>query len=71
MSMAEEDLLSKHQVYLFKKNGFVNAGPLITEDTATELANEILSVIEHRENPTRPQPIRIANLSGEEQRPIW
>ena len=69
--MAAEDLLSDHQVYLYKQNGFVNAGPLISEAEATELADEILSVVDHREDQTRPQPIRVANLSREDQRPIW
>ena len=69
--MATKDLLSDHQVYLFKKNGFVNAGPLISEADANELANEILSIVDHREDRTRPQPIRVANLSRDEQTPIW
>ena len=54
MFMATKDLLSDHQVYLFKKNGFVNAGPLISEADADELANEIFSIVDHREDRTRP-----------------
>ena len=54
MFMATKDLLSEHQVYLFKQNGFVNAGPLISEAAANELANEILSIVDHREDRTRP-----------------
>ena len=61
--MAFDEMLSEHQVYLFERNGFVNAGPLISEAEADQLANEILTIIERREDSNFPQPLRIANLS--------
>ena len=63
--MAFDEMLSEHQVYLFERNGFVNAGPLISEAEADQLANEILTIIERREDSNFPQPLRIANLSRE------
>ena len=71
MFMTAKEILSDHQMYLYKQNGFVNAGPLISEADADELANEILSIVDQREDRTRPQPVRIANLSKDEQTPIW
>ena len=41
--MAFDEMLSEHQVYLFERNGFVNAGPLISEAEADQLANEIFT----------------------------
>ena len=61
--MAFDEMLSEHQVYLFERNGFVNAGPLISEAEADQLANEILTIIERREDSNFPQPLRIANRS--------
>ena len=69
--MAFDDMLSEHQAYLFERNGFVNAGPLISEAEADQLADEILTIIERREDPNSPQPLRIANLSREAEKPIW
>ena len=56
---------------MFERNGFVNAGPLISEAEADQLANEILTIIERREDSNFPQPLRIANLSREAEKPIW
>ena len=69
--MAFDDMLSEHQAYLFERNGFVNAGPLISEAEADQLADEILTIIELREDPNSPQPIKVANLSSEADKPIW
>ena len=69
--MAFDEMLSEHRVYLFERNGFVNAGPLISEAEADQLANEILTIIERREDSNFPQPLRIANLSREAEKPIW
>ena len=65
------NLLSDHQIHLFKKNGFVNAGPLISRKFADQLCNEILEIIDRKEYQTYPQPIKITNISNDEKTSIW
>ena len=65
------NFLSDHQVHLFKKNGFVNAGPLISKYNADQLCNEILRIIDRKEDQTHPQPIMINNISSDDETPIW
>ncbi len=64
-------MLAVEQIEQYKRSGFVNAGPVLDDQTVETLQQEVLRVIEDRDNPAVPQPVRLANLSGDENHPIW
>lgn len=64
-------MLTVEQQEQYKRSGFVNGGPIIDEATVQVLQDEVLRVIEDRNNPALPQPVRLVNLSGDDTQPIW
>jgi ectoine hydroxylase-related dioxygenase (phytanoyl-CoA dioxygenase family) len=64
-------MLTAEQIEQYKRSGFVNGGPVIDDETVAILQAEVLRVIEDRDNPAVPQPVRLANLSSDEASPIW
>src|SRR5512141_1632528 len=64
-------MLTVEQIEQFKRTGFVNGGPVLDDATVLTLQSETLRVIDDRNNPAVPQPVRLANLSGDEAHPIW
>jgi phytanoyl-CoA hydroxylase len=64
-------MLTPEQLEQFKRSGFVNGGPVLDEDTVATLQAEVLRVIDDRNNPAVPQPVRLSNLSGDDAHPIW
>ena len=63
-------MLAVEQIEQYKRSGFVNAGPVLDDQTVGILQEEVLRVIEDRDNPAKPQPVRLANLSGDEAHPM-
>lgn len=47
----------------FARDGFVLGAPLLSEDEADELNEEVLRVIADQDVPGRPQPVSVTNLS--------
>ncbi len=64
-------MLTSEQIEQYRRSGFVNGGPVLDDATVEALQAEVLRVIADRENPQAPQPVRLANLSGDAERPIW
>lgn len=64
-------MLTSEQIEQYRRSGFVNGGPVLDEATVEVLQAEVLRVIADRENPQAAQPVRLANLSGDAERPIW
>ena len=63
-------MLTESQIAEFKAKGFLNAGPVIGDEEVEVLRNELARVIENHESLER-KPVRIMNLSGHDQTPVW
>jgi len=63
-------MLTEDQVARFQERGFLNGGRLLDEERVERLREELDRVIREKDGPG-PQPIRVVNLSGEEERPVW
>ena len=50
-----ETFLSENQIYHYQTDGFVNGGPLITDDKVDHLAEQIEQVISDKDNPDVPK----------------
>ncbi len=64
-------MLTAEQIEQFRRSGFVNGGPVLDDATVEVLQKEVLRVIDDRDSPAVPQPVRLANLSSDPERPIW
>jgi phytanoyl-CoA hydroxylase len=64
-------VLTAEQQEQFQRSGFVNGGPLIDEATVEVLQQEVLRVIDDRNNPAKPQPLQVSNLGPSDAEPIW
>ena len=64
-------MLTIEQMEQYKRSGFVNGGPVLDDETVEILQNEVLRVIDDRENPKAAQPVSLSNLSKDEAHPIW
>jgi phytanoyl-CoA hydroxylase len=64
-------MLTAEQIEQYRRSGFVNGGPVIDNAVVEVLQKEVLRVIDDRENPAVPQPVRVANLSSDADHPIW
>lgn len=64
-------MLTAEQIEQFRRCGFVNGGPVLDDAAIATLQSEVLRVIDDRNNASVPQPVRLANLSNEEDHPIW
>ena len=63
-------MLTDQQVATFNKNGFLNGGKILEDDQVNALRDELSRVIEGGEDLTR-KPVRISNLSGDADAPVW
>ncbi len=64
-------MLTAEQIEQFRRSGFVNGGPVLDDATVEALQAEVLRVIDDRDNPAITQPVRLANLSSDPDKPIW
>lgn len=64
-------MLTDAQVTQFHANGFLNGGVVLDDKTVEELRSEVMRVIDEREKEDIPQPVRLVNLSGQEDAPVW
>ncbi len=64
-------MLTLEQIEQYRRSGFVNGGPVLDDQTIGILQEEVLRVIDARQNAAVPQPVRISNLSSDEAHPIW
>lgn len=65
-------MLSDQQVAQFRRDGFLDGGPCLTADEVDELRAELGRVIADRDNPDKPQPSALNDLSNSaEDTHIW
>lgn len=64
-------MLTEAQVAQFKQNGFLNGGLVLNDAEVEELRTELARVIEQKDVADIDQPVRIVNLSGKEDQPVW
>lgn len=63
-------MLSQTQVEEFRTKGFLRGGKVLSDEQVEVLREELARVIEEQGAP-KPQPVRIANLSGNPETPVW
>jgi ectoine hydroxylase-related dioxygenase (phytanoyl-CoA dioxygenase family) len=64
-------MLTEQQVADFHKNGFLNGGIILADDTVEHLRAEIERVIAEQDKPEVPQPVLLRNLAGNDKAPVW
>ena len=64
-------MLNPTQVDTFRKKGFLLGNRVLSDEQIDELRAELARVIDTYEQPEVPQPVRIANLGGKEESPVW
>jgi len=63
-------LLTEDQVRLFHRDGYLRGGRILDDNDVAVLQEEVLRVIRDKDDPSKPQPVMIANLSREGA-PVW
>ena len=64
-------MLTDQQVAEFERDGFVASGRLVGVAELQELHAELARVIEQRQTPGRPQPVRVVDLNRGQNEPAW
>lgn len=64
-------MLTDEQVASFHRDGFVKGGRVLTDDEVETLRAELARVIDSRDRTDVPQPVRLANLGGDDAHPVW
>ncbi len=64
-------MLSEEKVQQFKANGFVNGGKVLDDGTVDALRDEIMRVIDQRDQSNVRQPLLLHNLSRDDNAPVW
>ncbi len=64
-------MLTAEQVEQYRRSGFVNGGPVLSEAEVAVLQDEVLRVIDDRDNLDAAQPVELRNLVGDDAHPIW
>ena len=64
-------MLNQAQLGAFQKKGFLLGNRVLTDEQVDELRAELARVIEDYEKTDIPQPVRIANLGGKAESPVW
>lgn len=64
-------MLSQSQIETYKKNGFVRGNRVLDDDQVDELRSELDRIIALDDESAAPRPVRLANLSRDENSVIW
>jgi phytanoyl-CoA hydroxylase len=64
-------MLDAEQVARFNDQGFVLGTRVLDDEQVEALRCDLHRVIEDKDDPSKPQPVRVANLSGEAGTPVW
>jgi len=64
-------MLSQTQVDTFRGKGFLLGNRVLSAEQVEELREELARVIDDYQKDDKPQPVRMANLGGKEQTPVW
>src|SRR5688500_6746843 len=69
--LRRQTVLTAEQLEQYHRSGFVNGGPVLDQATVETLQQEVLRVIDERENTAVRQPVLLRNLSTDDAHPIW
>lgn len=64
-------VLTPEQVALYRREGMLNAGQVLTAAQVDELRAELERVMRDHRDAAKPQPFRLSNLTGDESKPVW
>ena len=64
-------MLNQTQVDTFREKGFLLGNRVLNDEQVDELREELARVIDDYEKDEIAQPVRIANLGGKEESPVW
>ncbi len=64
-------MLTQAQIDLFKANGYVNGGKVLSDAEVDVLRAELDRVIEEKDRADVSQPVSLRNLSGDDAAPVW
>ena len=64
-------MLTQTQVDTFREKGFLLGNRVLSDEQVEELRTELARVIDDYEKPDVKQPVRIANLGGRQESPVW
>ena len=64
-------MLEQTQVDTFREKGFLLGNRVLSDEQVDELREELARVIDDYERDDVAQPVRIANLGGKEESPVW
>jgi phytanoyl-CoA hydroxylase len=65
-------MLGESQVKQFRRDGFLNAGKVLDDDTVDLLRSELDRVMDERDREDVPQPVLLRNLNSRvPDRPVW
>jgi ectoine hydroxylase-related dioxygenase (phytanoyl-CoA dioxygenase family) len=64
-------ILNAEQRTNFARDGFVNGGRILDDATVESLRTELDRVLTEHERTDIPQPVRVVNLAGNPETPVW
>jgi len=64
-------MLNQTQVDTFREKGFLLGNRVLSDEQVDELREELARVIDDYEKDEVAQPVRIANLGGKAESPVW
>ncbi|MCZ6635800.1 MAG: phytanoyl-CoA dioxygenase family protein [bacterium] len=64
-------MLSDAQIAEFHDQGYLNGGPLLDDEAVEVLRDELGRVIRDQDREDVPQPVRLVNLGGDDNAPVW
>jgi ectoine hydroxylase-related dioxygenase (phytanoyl-CoA dioxygenase family) len=64
-------MLTEAQIQQFKRNGYLNGGKVLNDETVDVLRAEIMRVIAERDKEGVPKPVLNRNLSKDDHAPVW
>ena len=64
-------MLGAAQVAQFQADGFLLGGRVLDDDMVEQLRAELDRVISDQDKPGVPQPVRLSNLTGNVEAPVW
>ena len=64
-------MLTNTQIQQFKTTGYLNGGRVLDDAAVETLRDEVMRMIEDRDNPSIPQPILLRNLGKSDSAPVW
>jgi phytanoyl-CoA hydroxylase len=67
----EPAVLTRVQVDRYHADGFVDGGPVLSNEEVDELQREMVRVIDQRDRADIVQPVLLRNLSGSADAPVW